>query len=279
MSDAAHVTGEEPQLRVLRPVNRRLLLRELWTSRAVARMIGQRDIKAKYKQAALGPLWLLIGPLGMLLAVTIAFSGVTKVHTGDVPYMLFALVGLIVWTYLQLSIALSASAIVGNIPLVRRSAMPRVALVTGGLIGNLPAAAVMLAVALVLAAVYGVLPAQAALLPFALVWLLVLVGGVSLFIAAVAVRFRDIVAAIPLIVQAGLFATPVGYPIEGAPANIKTLLMLNPLSGLIDVWRWCLLGIGLDSTTVAIGAAWTVVLATIGWQVFVRLEVHFSDIV
>lgn len=269
---------EQPQT-IIRPVKRRVRLREVWTSRQVAWMIGQRDIKAKYKQAALGPLWLLIGPFGMLIAVTIAFSGVTSVDTGHVPYMLFALVGLMVWTYLQLSITVGANAIVGNAPLVRRSTASRLALVLGGLLGNLPAAAVMLSASLILSAAYGVLPLQALLLPLLLAWTLVLVGGVALLISSVAVRFRDVVAVIPLVIQAGLFVSPVGYSLNNAPDNIKTVLMLNPVSGVIEAWRWSLLDLPADLTVIAIAAAWTVVLALVGWQVFARLEVDFSDVI
>src|SRR3954470_12119045 len=138
-----------PPLRVLRPAKRRLRVRDLWTSRRVARMIGQRDMKVKYKQAALGPLWLLIGPLGMLVAVAIAFSGVTNVDTGGVPYVLFALVGLVVWTYVQLSLTLGAQAIISNGALVRRSPIPRLALVSGTLLGNFPPVTVMLVVAVI----------------------------------------------------------------------------------------------------------------------------------
>jgi lipopolysaccharide transport system permease protein len=93
------------------------------------------------------------------------------------------------------------------------------------------------------------------------------------------VRFRDIVAAIPLVLQAGLFVTPVGYPIQGAPAHVKVLLELNPLSGLIEAWRWSVLGMPIDWGVVAIGGLWTVGIAILGWQVFTRLEVHFSDVI
>src|SRR3954471_14544816 len=130
-STSLPAADSSPELRVLRPARRRLRVRDIWTSRRVAWMIGQRDVKVKYKQAALGPLWLLIAPLGMLLAITIAFSGVTNVNTGSTPYILFALVGLVVWTYIQLSVTVGATAIVANHPLVRRSATPRIALVTG----------------------------------------------------------------------------------------------------------------------------------------------------
>src|SRR3954470_12528809 len=114
MSATATEAGSTPALRVHAPVKHRVALSDLWRTFGVAKMIGLRDVKVKYKQAALGPLWLLVGPLGMLAAITIAFSGVTDVNTSGVPYVLFALVGLTVWTFIQLSASLAAQAIVGN---------------------------------------------------------------------------------------------------------------------------------------------------------------------
>jgi ABC-type polysaccharide/polyol phosphate export permease len=268
-----------PPLRVMRPAKRRLRVPDLWSSRRVAGMIGQRDMKVKYKQAALGPLWLLIGPLGMLVAITIAFSGVTKVDTGDVPYVLFALVGLVVWNYLQVSLLVGAQAIAGNNTLVRRSSMPRVALVTGSLIGNLPPLIVTLGATLVLAVILEGLPIQALTIPLLVAWLLLLVGGLAMLMAAITTRFRDVLSVMPLIVQAGLFVTPVGYPIDGAPENIKLLLSLNPASGLIEAWRWAICDLSPNLTVVGIGAAWTVILVSFGWYVFSRLEVTFADVV
>lgn len=268
-----------PTLRVIAPTNRRLRVRDLWTSRRVARIMGIRDIKVKYKQAALGPLWLVIAPLGMLVAITIAFGGVTEVDTGDVPYVAFALVGLVVWTFLQLSVTVGAQAIISNQPLVRRSAMPRLALVVGTLIGNLPPLGVMLTATIVVTLAVWSLPLQALLLPALLVWLMVLVGSLTLLVAAITVRFRDIIAVIPLMVQAGLFVTPVGYPIHGAPQNIKILLSLNPASGLIETWRWSILDMDPDLLVIAIGGVWTAILAPFAWYVFTRLEVSFADVV
>jgi lipopolysaccharide transport system permease protein len=268
-----------PPLRVVRPTKRRLRLRDLWSTRRVSQMIGQRDIKVKYKQAALGPLWLAIAPLGMLAAISIAFSGVTAVNTGDVPYVLFALVGLVVWTYLQLSISVGSQAIVYSQTLVRRSAMPRLSLVVGSLIGNLPPLVVMLVATLGATLVLESLPVQALLVPLLVAWLIVFVGSLTLLVSAITVRFRDVIAVIPLMIQAGLFVTPVGYPIAGAPENIKLLLSLNPASGLIEAWRWSVLDISPDLWIVAAGGAWTVVLAVAGWYVFTRLEVTFADVV
>jgi ABC-type polysaccharide/polyol phosphate export permease len=266
-------------MHVYKPVKRRLRVRELWTTMHVAKMIGLRDIKVKYKQAALGPLWLVIAPLGMLVAITIAFSGVTKVDTGATPYVLFALVGLIVWTFIQLSASLGSGAIVANGGLIRRSPLPRVALITGSVVGNLPPVTVMFVVCLVGTLLSQGLPLQALLLPILIAWLMVFTFALSLLLGGMAARFRDTVSIMPLILQAGIFVSPVGYSIQGAPQNIHTLLALNPVSGLIEAWRWAILDISPQWGVIAIAAGWTVVLAVVAWRVFSRLEVDFADYV
>ncbi|MEA2441803.1 MAG: type transport system permease protein [Thermoleophilaceae bacterium] len=267
-------------MRVYRPVKRRLQLRQIWTTREVGKMIGLRDIKVKYKQAALGPVWLVIGPLGMLAAVGIAFSGVTSVNTQGVPYILFALVGLVVWSYIQLSLSIGATAIVGNAALVRRSAMPRIALITGTLIGNLPPVMVMLAITVVGTMIWNGLPIQILLLPVVIAWAIVFTFGVTMLVASVAARFRDTLSVIPLLIQAGIFVTPVGYPLEGAPKNIKLLLSFNPVSGIIEAWRWVILDMPKTNVgIIAIAAGLTAVVTTAGWIVFSRSEVTFADVV
>lgn len=277
MSDTTQAFGAP---RTIRPTTHRLRVGDFWRTREVARIIGARDVKVKYKQAALGPIWLVLGPLGQLAAVTIAFSGVTKVDTGDVPYVLFALVGLCVWTFVQLSMLVGTQAIIANVSLVRRSAVPRLALVNGSLVANAPPVSVLLGATLVGLVIFRGLPLRALLLPGLMLWLLVFTWTVTALCAAVAARFRDVVAVIPLVVQAGIFVTPVGYPLRGAPTHIATLLDLNPVSGMIEAWRWALLGTS-DPNTLAIGiaAAWTGALLILAWQVFGRLEVGFADYV
>jgi ABC-type polysaccharide/polyol phosphate export permease len=252
----------------------------MWTTQRVARMIALRDIKTKYKQAALGPLWLLIAPLGMLFAITIAFSGVTDVQTGDIPYLPFALVGLTVWTFIQLSATLGSQAIVSNGSLVRRSPMPRMALVTGSLLGNLPPIIVMFALTLLATAVTRGFSVQILLLPLLILWLFVFAIGLAMLLGALTVRFRDTTSALPLIISAGIFVSPVGYPLAGAPSNIHALLTVNPVSGLIEAWRWSILDMADPQwLVVGIAAAWTVLIVGFGWRIFARLEVKFADYV
>jgi lipopolysaccharide transport system permease protein len=280
MSVETATASANPTLQIYKPVKRRVKVGELWTTLHVARMIGLRDIRVKYKQAALGPLWLLIAPLGMLAAITIAFSGITSVDTGGVPYVLFALVGLTVWTFVQLSAALGSSAIIANGGLVRRSSLPRVALITGPVLGNLPPVTVMFVVALVGTLIVRGLPLQALLLPVFVAWLFIFTLSVAMTLSVLSARFRDTVAIMPLILQASIFVSPVGYSLEGAPKNIHLLLSLNPISGIIEAWRWSILGTP-DPQWGVIGIAviWTVMLALVGWWTFARLEVNVADYV
>src|SRR5512132_273643 len=132
------------RVRVSVPMRRRVRLGEIRTSLPVAWVLGKRHRKAKYKQSALGPLWLVLQALGMVLAITIACSKVTSVNTGNVPYVVFALVGLAVWTYIQMTISVAPMTLPSNQLVVRRSPCPRVALVTGTLIAVLPPLAVVL---------------------------------------------------------------------------------------------------------------------------------------
>jgi lipopolysaccharide transport system permease protein len=268
----------EPTVRVSVPMRRRLRLRDIRTSLPVGWMLGWRDMKTKYKQSALGPLWLVLQPLGMLVAITIAFSKVTSVNTGDVPYVVFALVGLAVWTYVQMAITVAPQTLPSNQQVVRRSPCPRVAFVTGTLISVLPPLAVVLAASVAAAAISGSLGVEALMMPVLIVWLIVLMWGFTLLVTALGGRFRDAVALAPLVVQSGIFLTPVGYPLDAAGSFAK-VLAFNPASGMIESWRWSLLGIAPDGFAIGVAVAETVVMALLGWYVFGRMETRFSDYV
>lgn len=268
----------EDRLRVTVPVRRRVRLRDVWASLPVGWMLGRRDIKIKYKQSALGPLWLVLQPLGMLAAITLAFSKVTNVNTGDVPYVVFALVGLSVWTYVQMAITVAPQVLPSNWQVVRRSPCPRVAFVTGTLISVVPPLAVVLAASVAAAMISGSLSVEALAMPVLIVWLVVLMWGFTLLVTALGGRFRDAVALAPVIVQAGIFLTPVGYPLDAA-GDFAKVLAFNPASGVIEAWRWSLLGIAPDGFAIVVALAETVVVTLLGWYVFGRMETRFSDYV
>ena len=268
----------EDTVRVSVPVPRRIRPADVWRTLPVGWMLGRRDVKIKYKQSALGPLWLVLQPLGMLAAVALAFSKVTNVDTGGIPYVVFALVGLSVWITVQLAITIAPQVLLANAQVVRRSPCPRLAFVTGTVIAVLPPLGVVLVATVAAAAVSGSLGIEALAMPVMLAWLLILIWGFSLLVTALGGRFRDMVALAPLVVQAGIFLTPVGYPLDAA-GSLEKVLAFNPASGVIEAWRWSLLGSAPDGFAMAVGLAETVGLILLGWYVFGRMETRFSDYV
>ena len=268
------------EVRVARPVKKRVAVRDLWRSREVARVVAVRDLKIKYKQSLLGPLWLIIQPVGILAALIVAFNGVANVDTGGVPYIPFALTGLAVWTLVQQTLLNGVNAFPQNSLLIRRVAAPRIAFLTGAVLSNQLAPAVIFIGALVALLVTGEgLPTQALLLPFVLLWLLVFSFCLLCIIASLAVRFRDIQAVMPFWSQAGLFLTPVGFSLATAPGKVESVLTFNPLSGLLELTRWCMLDIPLTTLPVVVSAVFTVLLVWVGWQTFARMEISFADVI
>lgn len=266
-----------PQHRQYAPAKRRARISEIWTSWRVAKIVALRDVRIKYKQSLLGPVWLLLQPLGMLAGVTVAFAGITTVDTGSVPYVVFALVGVTVYAYFQLTVATAVPAMISNAPLIRRSTCSRVALVNGALVANLATLGVMSAITIVLAIALNGLKWQLVAFPLLVVALVVFLWGPALLLASIAARFRDAVAIIPLILQAGMFVSPVGYPIAGTTGGLWVLLSLNPISGIIEAWRWSILGVAPQTLPLICAACWIVVLSVAGWRVFTRLEPEFAD--
>ena len=241
--------------------------------------MASRDIKVKYKQSALGPLWLLIQPFGLLAAITLAFSGVTKAGSAGVPYVLFGLVGICVWNFISMTLSVSAQAFVNNSTLIRRSPAPRLAFITSTVLSNGPLLGLMLLITVVASIGWHGPAPRMAVVVVLLAWLLVFCWGLVLLIAPVATRFRDAIAIVPLLVQAGMFVSPVGYDPHSAPHNIGIILDINPITGLIEAWRWVLLGISPDLAVIGISAGWTALLLLVGWRVFVRMEYRLADFV
>jgi lipopolysaccharide transport system permease protein len=262
------------------PTKKRVRLTEIWGSRELARVVAARDLKVKYKQSLLGPPWLVLQPIGMLAALIVAFHGVANVDTSGVPYIPFALTGLTVWTLTQTTLLNGAQTFVQNALLIRRVACPRIAFVSGALLANLPAPAVVLMGTVITLLVSGEgLPLQALLFPLIAVWLIAFTFLLVCVFASLAVRFRDIQSLLPFWSQAGIFLTPVGYSLSTAPGKVETVLSFNPLSGLMEVTRWSLLGIEPSVLAIVVSVVFTVMLAWVGWQFFARLEPTFADVI
>lgn len=269
---------EDPRERVIAPAKRRLKLRDIPREGAVIRVLATRDFKVKYKQSMLGPLWLVFQPLALLLAFVIAFRGLGKVQTSGVPYAVFALVGLSAWAFFQAAMTIGASSIITNLNFVRYTPCPRPAFPLAAIIASLPSFAVTATAAIVTAAATGHLSVRVLLLPLGVLWLLLLTAGMVAIASSLTVRYRDVTSALPFLLQLGVFLAPIGYSLPGLSPTVRRIVELNPLTGLIEAWRWFVLsGYQPSVGPVAVSLVLTIALAITGWRLFSRLEVTMAD--
>jgi ABC-type polysaccharide/polyol phosphate export permease len=276
---AAALAGLEwPVERVIAPAKRRLTLSDLIRERAVIRVLAARDFKIKYKQSLLGPLWLVFQPLALLAGFLIAFQSLSNVDSSGLPYAVFTLVGLSAWTYFQASMTIGSASVITNYSFVRFTPCPRPAFPIAALIASLPAFAVTALGAIVVAAITGHLSPRVVLLPLGLLWLGLLTAGSVGILSALTVRYRDITSALPFLLQVGVFLAPIGYTLAGLSPTVRALVELNPITGVVEAWRWMILA-GYDPSMrpIAISLVMTGALAVLGWRVFSRLETTMAD--
>jgi lipopolysaccharide transport system permease protein len=269
---------EAPVERVVAPAKRRLKLRDVFGETSVIRVLATRDFKIKYKQSLLGPLWLVFQPLALLVAFVVAFRGLGDVKTSGVPYAVFSLVGLTVWAFFQASMTIGVASLITNSSFVRYTPCPRPAFPLAAIIASLPSFAVTAVGAVISAAVTGYLSPRIVLLPIGLAWLLLLTAGVVAIGASLAVRYRDMISALPFLLQVGVFFAPVGYALAGLSPFVRKIVELNPLTGLIESFRWVMLsGYGPNAAAIIAAIVETAVIVIFAWFLFARLETTMAD--
>jgi lipopolysaccharide transport system permease protein len=269
---------EEPSVRVVAPAKRRIKLRDLPGEAPVIRVIAARDFKVKYKQSLFGPLWVVFQPLALLLAFLVAFRGLGKVQSSNIPYAVFALAGLTAWSFFQAAMTIGTASIISNVNFVRYTPCPRAAFPLAAIIASLPSFAVTASGTIVAAAATGYLSARVFLLPIGLLWLVLLTAGTVGVTSSLAVRYRDVISLLPFLLQLGTFVAPVGYSLAALSPTLRTIVELNPLTGLMEVMRWILLsGYQPSGTPIAISLGLTVVLCVAGWRMFSRRETTVAD--
>jgi lipopolysaccharide transport system permease protein len=275
---AGYPALEVPVVKRIVPVKRRLRVSEIWRDVPVIKVLATRDFKIKYKQSLLGPLWLVFQPLALLAAFFVAFQGLADVESSGVPYVVFALVGLSAWAFFQASLTIGTASVVSNMQLVRFTPCPRLAFPVAALIASLPAFGVTALGALTATAVTGQLSGRILLLPLGLVWLFLLTAGVVAITSALTVRFRDMLSAMPFLLQVGLFLAPVGYPLSELSPTVRAIVDLNPLTGLIEACRWMMIADYQPSfEPIALSLILTPLLVVVGWLFFTRKETTMAD--
>jgi lipopolysaccharide transport system permease protein len=269
------------RLRPTRGLGRVLVPAELWRFRELAAQIAARDIKVRYRQSLLGGAWAVLQPVGAMVVFTIFFGGLADVPSGDAPYALFAFVGLVPWTFFQNALLLGSDSLVRNAQLVSKTYFPRIfvpaGVIAAGLVDMAIAFVVMMAV--VLAA--GETPSLGMFaLPLLVLVAVVAAMGVTTALAALNVRFRDVRYVVPFLTQVWLFVTPVVYPSSLLDEPWRTLSAINPMVGVVEGFRWAVLGEGsapVELMLVSAGSALLVLLA--GLLYFARVERDFADVI
>jgi lipopolysaccharide transport system permease protein len=254
-------------------------LRQLYDYRDLLWLWTLREVRVRYQQSLLGIAWAVIQPLALTLVFTLVFSHIVRVETGGIPYPVFAYAALVPWTFFATALAFAIPSVVGNMSLVTRIYFPREILP----LASIGAAAVDFAIAflifLVMMAAYRLpLTPQAGWLIPLLLLQIALTAGVSLAAAALLVFFRDMRFVVPLLTQIWMYATPVIYPIELVPPQLRPFFVLNPMSAIVDGYRRVLL-YGQPPLLADILTSTLFCLAALaaGWLLFKRSEPVFAD--
>jgi ABC-type polysaccharide/polyol phosphate export permease len=275
----------EPRREILykRRVSLISAVRELWAFRELTYTLAERDLRIRYKQAVLGIAWAVISPVFMMLAFTLIFQKFAKVNTGGSPYALFSYLGLLPWTFFSSSVSTGGLSLVSNQPLLNKLYCPREVFPIAGIADAMVDALIATMVLAVLFPITGFAPkAQTFYIPLLLIVLLMFTLGVTLAVSALTVYMRDLRLVLPLVIQLGLFVTPVVYQtssISKSETFLVAFSALNPLVPVIDGLRRTVLdGLAPQWTALAVGAASSFVILIAGFALFKRLETGMADI-
>jgi lipopolysaccharide transport system permease protein len=237
--------AHEPPVTVLQPTTGWIGLRphELWSFRELAYFLVWRDIKVRYKQSVLGAAWAVIPPLLMMVVFTLVLQKVAHLSSEGKPYALFSYSGLVPWTLFTAALTGAAGSMVGNSQLVAKIYFPRLVLPIAATMTPVVDFLIAMVLLAVLMVFFATAPTLAALL-LPLFFLLTIVSALALglWFAALNVKYRDFQYTVPFIVQIGLFVTPVAYTTTSLPNPIRGILALNPMTSVIEGFRWGLLG-------------------------------------
>jgi lipopolysaccharide transport system permease protein len=256
-------------------------LAELWQYRELLWFLAWRDVKVRYKQTVLGAGWAILQPLVGMIVFTIFFGRLIGAGATDVPYPIFTYCALVPWTYFSGTLSQAGNSLVANSHLITKVYFPRVLLPAASALSGLLDFAVGSAFLVVLMAYYRIQPAWTIVFfPIVMLGLWMFTLGISMWLAALNVRYRDVKYTIPFLIQLGLFVTPVIYPKSLMPPRFQQLLALNPLAGLIEAFRGCLFANHkVDFRLIAGSAIVGGLLLVASGTYFRRTERAFADLV
>jgi lipopolysaccharide transport system permease protein len=254
---------------------------DLWRYRELLGFLAWRDIKVRYQQTALGAAWAIVQPLATIAIFTFVFGRLAKMPAGNLPYILVVMAGQLGWQLFANALSGASASLVGSAHLISKVYFPRLVVP----LSTLGVALVDFVIVFVLFAAtsiwFGILPTwHLLLLPVFIVVVLLLALGAGLWLAALTVKFRDFRIVLPFLLQVGVFVTPVGFRTDFLP-NWRQLLSLNPMTGVVDAFRWSLLGDSMEFYWQSFGFSliWTAVLLFTGIRYFRGTERSFADVI
>lgn len=258
-----------------------LSVKELWQYRDLLMTLAWRDVKLRYRQTALGVIWVVLQPLIAAGLFSFVFGKVAKLPSDGLPYFLFAYAGLLGWSAFSSTLTKSSGCLLQNAQLVSKVYFPRLVLPLSTVFSSLIDFGVALIMLAVMMLVMGLHPGIGVLLlPVWLALILLLSVGLGLFASALTVTYRDVQYVLPVLTQFLMYASPVAYALSAVPLHLRWLYHLNPLSTLLEGFRWSLLGVGyLETGAITYSALVSVGIFIWGAFAFKKMERNFADVI
>jgi len=268
---------------IIKPRNKWISIdfNELWKYRELLYFLVWRDVKVRYKQTVIGAGWAIIQPFVTMIIFTIFFGNIAKIPSDGVPYPIFSYSGLLLWIYFSTSVSSSSNSVVGSSNLITKVYFPRLIIPLTSSLAGMVDYCIAFIILVLMMIYYGITPGFSIIfLPIVLFLTFITATGFGLWFSSLNVKYRDVRHALPFFIQLLLFATPVIYPLTFVPEKYRWLLSLNPMSGIIEVHRACILGNkSIDLNTLSISVSISLLIFISGLFYFRRTERFFADII
>lgn len=255
-------------------------LKEIWEYRELLQTFVVRDIKVRYKQTALGAAWAVIQPLFMMVVFTLFFGKLAKIPSEGIPYPIFSYAALLPWTLFAEGLSRSTNSMISNAGIMTKVYFPRLILPISGVVSPLVDFAIAFVILLGMMLYFGFYPTVNIIwLPAFILLALATSLGVGLWLSALNVQYRDFQYTVPFLIQIWLFASPVVYPSSLLPEPYRMIYGLNPMAGVIEGFRWALLGTTPPSSLIVVSVVVVIAILISGAFYFRRMEKTFADVV
>jgi len=258
-----------------------LRLKDLWEYRELLYFLTWRDIKVRYKQTVLGAVWAILQPFLTMVVFSIFFGRLAKLPSDNIPYPIFSYSALVVWTFFANGVTSSSNSMVAEANTIKKVYFPRLVIPVAAVFSGVVDFVLAFIVLIGMMAFYGITPSAAVFwLPLFFLLAFITALGVGLWLSAMNVMFRDVRYALPFLIQIWLFATPIAYSASLLKGIWKTLYGLNPMVGVVEGFRWALLGVETrPGPMIAVSSFVSIVLLVSGAYYFRRMERSFADVV